>query len=152
MYNNVKIKFRRRAMSNKIFTEEEIQLLSKNSYVKKISEKGITYTDEFKRIFIVKNEKGKLPRVIFEECGFDIDILGMKRVKAAAGRWRRAYKNNGVLGLKDTRKDKSGKQHKKDLSIEERYERLTAENNLLKAENELLKKLDMIERGMMKKK
>ena len=46
-------------MSKKIFSEKEINELSKNKYVKKVSEKGITYTDEFKRLFIAENEKGK---------------------------------------------------------------------------------------------
>ncbi len=59
-------------MINKIFTEEEIAILSKNKYVKKVSNKGITYTDEFKRIFIVENNKGKFPRQIFEEHDFNI--------------------------------------------------------------------------------
>ena len=47
-------------MSKKLFTEKEIQILSKNPYVKSVSEKGITYTDEFKRIFIEENEKRKI--------------------------------------------------------------------------------------------
>ncbi|MCM3034352.1 HTH domain-containing protein, partial [Niallia sp. MER 6] len=55
-------------MSNRIFTEKEIKRLSANKYVKSVSAKGITYTEEFKHIFIAENEKGKLPRVIFEEC------------------------------------------------------------------------------------
>lgn len=41
-------------MSKKLFAEKEINLLSKNPYVKSVSSKGITYTDEFKRIFIAK--------------------------------------------------------------------------------------------------
>ena len=75
-------------MSEKLFTIEEVKLLSKNKYVKNVTQKGITYTDEFKNIFILQNEKGKLPRQIFEECGFDINIIGMKRVKSSAARWR----------------------------------------------------------------
>ncbi len=67
-------------MSNKIFTQDEIEILSSNKYVKRVSSKGITYTDEFKRIFISENQKGKFPRIIFEECGFNIDILGMKSI------------------------------------------------------------------------
>ena len=43
--------------------------------------------------------KGKLPREIFEEYGFDIDMIGMKRVKSSRNRWRAAYKKNGVLGF-----------------------------------------------------
>ncbi len=139
-------------MSNKIFTQEEIEILSNNKYVKRVSTKGVTYTDEFKRIFISENEKGKLPRLIFEECGFSISILGKKRMQSAADRWRVAYRSEGVLGLQDTRKENSGRHRERDLSIEEKYERLQAQNKLLKAENELLKKLDMLERMMIKKK
>ncbi|MDF2615340.1 MAG: transposase-like protein [Clostridia bacterium] len=139
-------------MSNKIFTKEEIEILSNNEYVKHVSGKGITYTDEFKRIFISENEKGKFPRVIFEECGFDIGILGIERVKSSGKRWRTAYREEGILGLQDTRKENSGRPREKELSIEEKYERLKAQNNLLKAENELLKKLDMLERRMIQKK
>ena len=67
-------------------------------------------------------------------------------------RWRTAYKKNGVRGLDDSRKCNSGKTIGKELSIEEKYQRIKVQNNLLKAENELLKKLDMIERRMRKKK
>ena len=35
-------------MSKKLFTEEEIKLLFKNKYVKKVSRKRITYTKEGK--------------------------------------------------------------------------------------------------------
>ncbi len=73
-------------MTKKIFTEKEIQILSSNPYVKSVSVKGITYTDEFKLIFIEENKKGKLPRNIFEECGFDIDVIGMKRVTSSRDR------------------------------------------------------------------
>lgn len=139
-------------MSKKIFTEKEIEILSKNQYVKNVSAKGITYTDEFKRIFITENEGGKFPKEIFTVYGFDVDILGIERVKSAAKRWRAAYRKNGVCGLKDTRKEKSGRPREKDLSLEEKYARLQAQHNLLKAENELLKKLDMMERRLRKKK
>ncbi|MGU8968190.1 HTH domain-containing protein, partial [Clostridium perfringens] len=73
-------------MSKKLFTSEEIKILSQNKYVKKVSSKGITYNDEFKRLFIVESKNGKLPRQIFEENGFDIEILGMHRVHSASKR------------------------------------------------------------------
>ncbi|EOP63603.1 hypothetical protein IIQ_03810 [Bacillus cereus VD118] len=79
-------------MTKKLFTERDIQILSNNPYIKSVSQKGITYTDEFKRIFIEENEKGKLPRNIFEECGFDIDMIGMKRIMSSGSRWRAAYR------------------------------------------------------------
>jgi len=139
-------------MSIKIFTEKERAILSRNYYIKAVSIKGITYTDEFKRLFIAAHESGKFPKAIFEEHGFDIDILGMERVDSASRRWRAAYKKNGIGGLNDTRKGNSGRPSDKELSIQEKYSRLQAQNNLLKAENELLKKIDMMERGLIRKK
>jgi transposase len=139
-------------MSKKIFTEKEIKLLSDNPYVKSVSSKGITYADEFKRIFIAENEKGKLPRQIFEESGFDIDIIGLERIQSSGKRWRKQYRENGVYGLKDTRKESSGRPLGRELSLEEKFKRLEAQNNLLKAENELLKKIDFTERMVKRKK
>jgi hypothetical protein len=139
-------------MSKKLFTDKEIKSLSNNPYVKSVSTKGITYTDEFKRIFITESENGKLPRLIFEENGFDVDITGIVRVNRAAARWRATYNESGVLGLRDTRHDNSGRPIKRELSLEEKNAKLEAQVNLLRAENELLKKLDMIERGLEKNK
>ncbi len=139
-------------MSNKIFTESELEILTQNKYVKKVSTKGITYTEDFKHIFIKEYERGNLPRNIFEEYGFSADILGMKRIKSSSKRWRSTYKEKGVLGLKDTRKGNSGRPRISELSIEEKYERLKIQNKLLKAENELLKKIDVMERRLIKKK
>ena len=108
-------------MSIKVFTSAEIETLSKNPNVKKVSSKGITYTDEFKRIFITENEAGKLPREIFETHGFDIDILGIQRVRSSGKRWRAAYRKDGVCALVDTRKGNSGRPKEKDISLEEKY-------------------------------
>ena len=141
----------KKQMPKKHFTDKEIKLLSNNPYVKSVSSKGITYTDEFKRIFVSENEKGKLPRQIFEENGFDIEVLGMVRVHRAASRWRSAYNESGVLGLRDTRKENSGRPTKRELSLEEKNARLEAQIQMLLAENELLKKLDMMERGLKRK-
>jgi transposase len=138
-------------MSTKIFTEKEREILSRNYYIKAVGMKGITYTDEFKRLFIAAHENGKFPKAIFEEHGFDIDIIGMDRVDTASKRWRAAYRKKGIDGLCDARKGHSGRRSDKELSIEEKYSRLQAQNNLLKAENELLKKIDMMERGLIRK-
>ncbi len=79
-------------MSKKPFTEKEIKLLSKNTYVKSISKKAITYTSEFRRIFIAEIQHEISPRVIFEKYGFDITVIGIKRVQTASSRWKQAYK------------------------------------------------------------
>lgn len=139
-------------MSKKLFTEKEIKSLSKNPYVKSISSKGITYTDEFKRHFIAEYENGKFPRMIFEESGFDVEVIGIERIESASKRWRIAYRRDGIDGLKDTRKGNSGRPREGELSLEEKYARLEAQVNLLKAENELLKKIDLAERRLNRKK
>jgi transposase len=137
-------------MSKKTFTDKEIKLLSANPYVKTVSAKGITYTDDFKRIFISEKEKGKFSRQIFEECGFDTEIIGMTRIHAASKRWQATYKKNGVVGLSDTRTRNSGRPRERELSLEEKNAHLEAQLHLLKAENELLKKIRFAERGMKK--
>ncbi|MEE0880053.1 MAG: IS3 family transposase, partial [Turicibacter sp.] len=49
-----------------------MEQLKQNDYVKLVSEKGITYTKEFKEYFIAMSEKGKFPRQIFEYYGFNV--------------------------------------------------------------------------------
>ena len=60
--------------------------------------------------------------------------------------------DKGLLGLEDSRKHHSGRPLERELSIEEKYVRLEAQNAILEAENELLKKIDLAERMLKKKK
>ena len=139
-------------MSKILFTDQDQQLLMKHPYVKAVSEKAITYSDEFKARAIKEYENGKFARQIFEDAGFDIEIVGIERAKSALKRWRAAYQESGLSGLEDTRKYRSGRPLERELSIEEKYARLEAQNALLRAENELLKKIDLAERMLRKKK
>ena len=139
-------------MNHITFTLKEQKLLEKNPHVETVSSKGITYTDEFKRLFIVEYEKGFLPRAIFEQFGFDIAIIGESRIRNASRRWRMTFRENGLDGLKDNRKGSSGRPRERELTIEENFKQLVAQNALLRAENELLKKLEMAERKVIKEK
>ncbi|MGE6577049.1 HTH domain-containing protein, partial [Paenibacillus xylanexedens] len=49
-------------MSKKRFTEKEREQLSKNRYVRNVSDKAITYADEFKQLFVDEYMTGKSPR------------------------------------------------------------------------------------------
>lgn len=139
-------------MSKKVFTEQEILELSKNKYVKNVTSKGITYTNEFKLQFIAEYKDGKNSRKIFEDAGFDIKIIGVKRIDSASLRWRNAYKDRGVLGLEDTRTLNSGRTLNRELTIEEVLAKKDAEIEYLKAELELIKKLELQERQVINKK
>lgn len=142
----------RNEMSKKLFTRKEQEQLRCNPYVQAVSDKAITYTDEFKRRFIAENDKGRLPRDIFEEAGLDVELIGLKRISSSGKRWRADFRKTGIEGLQDRRKINSGRPSERELTLEEKIARLEAKNQLLQAENELLKKLDLLERQMIKKK
>lgn len=133
-------------MSKKLFSNKEINTLLDNRYVKSVSERGITYTDEFKTLFIAEYGTGKLPFQIFQDAGFDVDMIGNTRISSASKRWRAAYKQHGELGLRDTRKFNSGRTLERALTTEEIIAKKDAEIAYWKAEAELLKKIELHER------
>jgi putative transposase len=138
-------------MSKNTFTPAEIKKLKKNPNVAKVSELAITYTDEFKRTLIEEYLNGKSPRMIFEAAGFDVDVIGIKRIECAASRWKAAYTERGIIGVADTRKGNSGRPRSNELSQKEIIERQEAKIKLLEEQVEMLKKLDMIERRLVSK-
>lgn len=131
-------------MSKILFTDKQVKKLSKNEWIKKVSNKAITYTDEFKVKLLKETENyKKIPQDIFRDCGIDPDIVGEGRISNAANRWRKQYKSSGEI--KDTRKGSSGRPRIHDLSDSEKLKRAEVKIKLLEAENELLKKNEMIE-------
>lgn len=138
-------------MSKKLFSKTEQDHLSKNKYVTKVSDKSITYSDEFKRLFIDQYIEGKTPREIFETQGFNVEILGIKRVEQSADRWKKAYERDGIVGLQDSRKESSGRPLKRELTSEEIIAKQDARIKLLESQLELLKKADTKERLLVAK-
>ena len=51
---------------------------------------------------MIQSEKGRFPREIFKAAGFNVEVIGMSRIGNSVTRWRKAFKKDGVLGLKDT--------------------------------------------------
>lgn len=76
-------------MNRKYFIEKEISKLKRNKYVLRVSKSSITYSMEFKEVFIKGYLEGTLPRIIFEKYGFDIEVLGYKRIEQATARWKK---------------------------------------------------------------
>ena len=135
-------------MSKILFTDAQVKKLSKNKWIKNITNKGITYTNEFKQKLVKETENyKKFPQDVFRECGIEPEIVGRKRIENSAHRWRKQYKNTGEL--KDTRKGSSGRPLKRELSDKEKLKRAEAKIKLLEAENELLKKNELIEMGLI---
>lgn len=136
-------------MSQKLFNESDIKILSENPNVLRASNKSIKYTDDFKSYFIREYIAGNSPTRIFQSAGFDKDMIGYKRIERAAFRWKKAYWENGELGLADCRKDNSRRTSTRELSQVEIIAKQKAKIKLLEAEVELLKKIDFKERRLV---
>ncbi len=86
-------------MSKLLFSKNEVENLRKNKYVKKVSIKAITYTDEFKVHFIAESENGKESKVIFEEAGISVEVVGCGRISSATARWKKHIKKRALWVL-----------------------------------------------------
>ncbi len=89
-------------MGKHYFTKEQQEILNRSKYIEKVSEKAITYTEEFKEKFFEEYSSGKLPKVILMEFGIDPSILGSTRIKSLTYRIKKNH--NRLDGQADTRK------------------------------------------------
>ena len=87
--------------------EEEIRTLRKNPYVVDVNERGVSYSKDFKFLFIKEYMQGKKPTAIFKDAGFDVKALGSKRIERACARWKESYEA-GTLGVRSAKLEKYG--------------------------------------------
>lgn len=131
-------------MSKRIFNKEQKIELSKNKNVKKCSERSITYSKDFK-IKAVKQyyDEYLAPNEVFEQAGFDLDMIGRKTPAWCLDRWKKVFQNKGINALNNENRGKGGGRPKKikDKSDKDKIERLEAAVAYLKAENDFLVKL-----------
>ena len=136
-------------MSKTNLTAKQVKELSKNPYIKLVNDHYISYTEDFlKKLVYEMEENNKTSRQVFNECGIDTNIIGEHRAACVAYKWRKRYSKTG--DIKDTRPGNSGAALKRELSDKEKLERAEAKIKLLEAENELLKKNEMTELGLLK--
>ena len=136
-------------MGKNYFTIEQVEYLRKNKYVKHVSNKGITYTLEFKNLVLEEHDFKTLTQ-IFEDAGLPKSILGFKRIQQAGSRWKKQYEERSSLA--DTRKGNSGRPVTRDLTPEEIIERQKLQIETLKQENEFLPQIRRLERRYPPKK
>ncbi|MDF2629180.1 MAG: hypothetical protein K0R39_3011 [Symbiobacteriaceae bacterium] len=139
-------------MAARVFDPETRTKILQNRNVLKVGETKITYCPDFKvravRAYLVE---GKTPVAIFLEAGFDLDLIGHETPRYCLKDWRATYQQRGEDGL---RQDQRGRQAKgrpaeQELTAEAKLRRAEARIRYLEKENELLKKLDAIERGVV---
>ena len=104
-------------MARGMLSSAEMDVLKKNPYVEDVNRQRILYTYEFKCFFMEQYLAGKRPVDIFRQAGFDVPMLGEKRIERATARWRAMYAANGMEALrgqvKATAKKKAAARTKK---------------------------------------
>ena len=78
---------------------------------------------------------------IFEQAGFDLQIIAKDTPKECLGRWRRIVDRKGTSGLAESRGRNGDRTKTKNMSDKERMEYLEAKVAYLEAENDFLAKL-----------
>lgn len=126
------------------FTEEQQEELRKNPYIQKVSNKSITYTNEFRELFANEYRSGKIPSQILTECRIDHQLLGKKRKDALVSMVKKCELRSE--GFEDIRKGNSGRPVTKDLTDAEQIRRLEHQIKYLKQENEFLKKTEFLDK------
>jgi len=134
-------------MSKITFTMTQINQLEENPNVASVSERSIQYTAEFKVKAVRENMEGKRPQQIFTEAGFDLTLIGKRKVHSVLIRWRQTFRNDREEGLRNDKRGKAlgGGRSKTDESMERRLAKAEARIKYLTAENKLLKKLEQLE-------
>ena len=99
-------------MARGMLSSKEMEILQKNPYVEDVNRQRILYTYEFKRFFMEQYLAGKRPVDIFRQAGFDVSMLGEKRIERATARWRSMYAANGMEALQGPVKANAGKKAK----------------------------------------
>lgn len=135
-------------MANILFTESQRHHLEANPNVAKVSDRSITYAAGFKVKAVQENLAGKSPYQIFVEHDFDMSMIGTNKPNQCLKRWRKTYEIYGSEGFYEERRGKgaTGRPSTKDLSAEEKLAKAESEIAYLKAELDLVKKLEARER------
>jgi transposase len=137
-------------MGKYYFTEEQIVELKKNPYVQRVSEKAITYSQEFKEEYLALRSLGKGNREILRKLGFDPKILGNSRTNELSKRMKKLSLR--VEGTTDLRKGNSGRPRLKERTLEEKISYLKHQLAYKEQEIAFLKKMNFLDRRAQWKK
>ena len=124
------------------FTQEQMEQLLKNPYVKSVTPSTVRFTEEFKRYFYQKHTSGMLVRDIFLECGIDPDILGESRIDGFCYTINKQAKRD--TGFTDNRQNNYRRPAKiGEETVDIRIKQLEHKLAYTRQEVEFLKKLQM---------
>ena len=132
-------------VNKKLFSQEEMDQLSSNKYVKAVYPSTVRFTEEFKQYFLDRRSEGVTSTQIFLECGIDPAVLGEKRIDGFRYMVnKQARREEGLADLsKQGRKLKAPGAHPANETDAEKLRRLEHELAYTRQEVEFLKKLQM---------
>jgi hypothetical protein len=139
-------------MAGRLFDPEAQARILRNKNVLRVSETTITYCPTFKVEAVRANlGEGIPPHLVFLDAGFDLDLIGRDTPKRCLERWRAVFTQQGEAGLRSDQRGRNatGRASEGELTVEEKLRRAEARVRYLEKENELLKKLDAIERSVV---
>lgn len=113
------------------YSEIQIEELRSNKYIKKVTQKYITFTDEFKIRAIELDKRYFLPKKIFKEFWFPSYIINSEIPSISLKRWRILSKKEKLVWGKKWKK-KSKKIDFENVTKDEKIKYLEAENAYLK--------------------
>lgn len=146
-----------RKMGRGKLTDEEKDILRKNPYVVKVTDTSVVYSNKFKEHFVEEYALGKKPSTIFAEAGFDVQILGSKRIERSCARWREAYAAGTLCKFDDESVARHFTNQKKEQldELERAKKKISKQDDeiaSLKAQVEVLKKAGKLGRRRCDKK
>jgi hypothetical protein len=143
-----------------LLTKEEVEILKSNTNVRKVSQKTVSYTLEFKEWFWREYNTGKSVPDIFEAAGFDIVMLGEQRMYGFFTTLRRTKERGipftdgrdarqvGIVIPPDQHPEPATKKNTTSASITERdLRKLIHQVNFLTQEIEFIKKIISLSKG-----
>ena len=136
-------------MNRNLFTEEQQQLLRQNPYIHSVTAARIALTKEFKELFMNAYKAGESPRKILEDHGFDITVIGERRVWSISHHIRTEFKKYGEFhkgyGPRgETTNHNTPTDSARPESEADEINQLRHEVDYLKQEIEFLKKISLI--------
>ncbi len=129
-------------MSKKPFSDEEMNILRQNPFTFKVTRNTLSFTKEFKELFIAEYNAGNIPRQILIDHGYDPEMLGDRRIWGISQHIRNQYKQYGEVHEGTTHAKLAGRE--KPLSDKDELKQLRHEVDYMKQEIEFLKKISSI--------
>lgn len=126
-------------MSNKLFTDEEVELLRMNPYVESVACRSVTFTPKFKEKAYVDLKNGMKMRDIFLRYGIDPEILGDTRIRGAQARLEEQSRR--PEGFENLQKEGKRKSEVPERTLQKQLRELQHELAYTRQEVEFLKKI-----------